>query len=259
MYCTLKLLLVVLVEEVAVVVVITAFPQVVLLICITQVTPTLIIWKWHLWIIFIFMCHVTGNLFILGLLSIQSHSPLSMHIISGLECGSTAISPLFWIKSAGTWAFQSCGDPAEGNWLSQRPGTCFRIPWVIILFCSWKASAGYKSSLNRVSELRICQPDAHVRPRAAREERLWALTIAFVQEWMSVFPFCKKLYVLRLRLCSDKAALLFSKGITWLQQGAACSATSRGSCAIGNSQAMSSEPFPVYVQEMKSVCADLQP
>lgn len=139
--------------------------QVILLICITQVTPILIMKMAslnHLQ----FICHVTGNLFILGLLSIQSHSPLSMHIISGLECGSTAISPLFWIKSAGTWAFQSCGDTAKENWLLQRPGNCFRIPWVIILFCSWKASVGYKSFLNRVSELQICQPGGHVRPRA---------------------------------------------------------------------------------------------
>lgn len=160
-----------------------------------------------------------------------------MHIISGLECGSTAISPLFWIKSAGTWAFQSCGDTAEGNWLSQRPGNCFRIPWVIILFCSWKASVGYKSSLNRVIELQICQPDAHVHPRVIRKEQLWALNTAFVPEWMSVFPFCKKLYLLRLWLCFDKATLLFSEGITWLQRGTACSPSSRGSCAIENSHA----------------------
>lgn len=128
--------------------------------------------------------------------------------------------PLFWIKSAGTWAIQSCEDTAEGNWLSQRPGNCFRNPWVIILFCSWKASVGYKSSLNRVSELQICQsPNLSVCAREpVREERLWALNIAFVPELMSVFLFCKKLYLLRLWLCSDKAALHFSEGSRGLNE-----------------------------------------
>lgn len=85
-----------------------------------------------------------------------------------------------------------------------------------------------------------------------REERLWALNIAFVPELMSVFLFCKKLYLLRLWLCSDKAALHFSEGSRGLNEAHPVLSPLGG--AVPLKTAMPDSRTPPYLCTEAGVC-----
>lgn len=172
---------------------------------INRVTPMLLIWKWHLWIIFIFIfiSSVTGNLFILGMLAFTPIHLFQCTSFQAWNVEALQFLPYSESNQQGPGLFKAAETQRrETDYrrdlgiVLESPGLLFcfvleRLVWVIShLSIEWASSKS-------VSLTHTCAP------RAARQARLWALNIAFVPEWMSVFPFCKKLYLLRLWLCSD--------------------------------------------------------